>query len=523
MQNVIPIQPGDTGASDDTALPIGTRVADFDITGIVGEGGFGIVYLAFDHALQRTVAIKEYMPAALARRRQDKSIAVRMPRDQKTFETGLRSFINEARILAQFDHPALVKVYRFWEENGTGYMAMRYYAGQTLKSVVAQQPALVTEAWLKTMLKPVLDALDALNRVRIYHRDISPDNILIQENGDAVLLDFGAARQIVGDGSHAPTVILKPGYAPIEQYADDASMTQGPWTDIYSLAAVVYFAIAKKPPPTSVARMVKDPIALLAQGRHEGFTPAFLHAIDRGMAVKPEERPQSIEEFRALLRLEAPGAGVVQLDSAGMPFASPLPAGERSAMPMASVAEPDVPASAIAQSTRKTSFRRIHAIWVAVLLCVLGGIGYISLRPQADPVSMPSAAPDEPQARAPAAPMREPPADVPELRPAPVPTPSVRQDTPAERSAAAPARTAAPKTAAAPATGTVRLYIRPWGMVYVDGVSKGPSPPLQSLVLPEGRHKIQIRNSALPSHTVQIEVSRKSTGRIEYEFPSGAP
>ena len=292
-------------SGSENCLPVGTRLSEFELTGIIGEGGFGSVYLAFDHSLQRTVAIKEYMPGALAGRNSDKSVLVRSERHQETFKTGLRSFINEARLLAQFDHPALIKVHRFWEQNNTAYMAMRYYEGQTLKNVVKNHPDMVTEAWLRSMLKPILEALEALYKVNILHRDISPDNIMIQHTGGAVLLDFGAARQIIGDMTQALTVILKPGYAPVEQYADDASMKQGPWTDIYALSAVLYAAIAKKPPPTSVARMIKDPIELLSTTKYPNFSEAFLSAINKGLAVNPETRPQSIDEFRRLLDLGA--------------------------------------------------------------------------------------------------------------------------------------------------------------------------------------------------------------------------
>ena len=297
-------------SGSENCLPVGTRLSEFELTGVVGEGGFGSVYLAFDHSLQRTVAIKEYMPGALAGRNADKSVQVRSDRHRETFQTGLRSFINEARLLAQFDHPALIKVHRFWEQNNTAYMAMRYYEGRTLKNVIKHHRDMVTEQWLRSMLAPILEALEALYKINILHRDISPDNIMIQNTGCAVLLDFGAARQIIGDMTKALTVILKPGYAPVEQYADDGSMKQGPWTDIYALSAVLYDAITKKPPPTSVARMIKDPIELLSAEKYPGFSESFLAAINAGLSVNPEARPQSIDEFRRLLDLEAaPAAG----------------------------------------------------------------------------------------------------------------------------------------------------------------------------------------------------------------------
>ncbi|MBC7575007.1 MAG: serine/threonine protein kinase, partial [Herminiimonas sp.] len=290
-------------AGSENCLPVGTRVAEFEVTGIVGEGGFGIVYLAFDHSLQRVVALKEYMPGVMAGRGADQIVLVRSKRHQEAFDTGLRSFINEARLLAQFDHPALIKIHRFWEQNNTGYMAMRYYEGQTLKRILQDHPERVNQAWLKVILQSILEALEALYRVKVLHRDISPENIMIQQDGAAVLLDFGAARQIISDMTQALTVILKPGYAPIEQYADDPSMLQGPWTDIYSLSAVMYGAIAARTPPSSVARMIQDPLPPLASGDHPGFDAQFLAAIDRGLAVKPEDRPRSIPAFRALLGL----------------------------------------------------------------------------------------------------------------------------------------------------------------------------------------------------------------------------
>jgi serine/threonine protein kinase len=302
------VNPPVRNAPDDNSgncLPVGTRLADFEITGIVGEGGFGIVYMAFDHALQRTIAIKEYMPGSLAGRGNDQSaVVIRSPNNQETFQAGLKSFINEARLLARFDHPALIKVYHFWEQNKTAYMAMRYYEGQTLKGIIKNHPEMVTEAWLKAMLGPVLEALESLYQLQVLHRDISPDNIMIQQRGGAVLLDFGAARQIIGDLTQALTVILKPGYAPVEQYSDDASMKQGQWTDIYALSAVLYCAITKKPPPASIARVLKDPVRQLQCSDYPAYSPAFLNTINQGLSVRSEERPQTIGEFRQLLGID---------------------------------------------------------------------------------------------------------------------------------------------------------------------------------------------------------------------------
>ncbi|GGC82846.1 serine/threonine-protein kinase [Undibacterium terreum] len=302
-----PAAPAAVHTGSENCLPVGTRLGDFEITGIIGEGGFGIVYLAFDHSLRRTVAIKEYMPVALAGRGPDDSVVIRSTKHSEAFGTGLESYINEARLLAQFDHPSLVKVYRFWKQNKTAYMAMQYYEGHTLKYIVEHHPELIDEAWLINMLRSILGALETLYSAQILHRDISPENIMIQRNGVPVLLDFGAARQVIGGTPQDLTVILKPSFAPVEQYADDANLIQGQWTDIYALCAVVYNAIVKKSPPSSVTRMIKDPMQRLQDLAPAGYKAAFLAAIDQGLSVLPEFRPQSTAQFRILLGLE-PGA-----------------------------------------------------------------------------------------------------------------------------------------------------------------------------------------------------------------------
>ncbi len=282
-------------------LPDGTRLRDYEVTGLIGEGGFGIVYLAYDHSLQRRVAIKEYMPSAMASRSaHTPTVLVKSDRHADTFKAGLKSFVNEARLLARFDHPSLVKVYRFWEENGTAYMVMPYYEGPTLKRALAELGHVPDEAELRTWLRPLLDALAVMHAAHCFHRDIAPDNILLTPSGP-LLLDFGAARRVIGDMTHALTVVLKPGFAPIEQYGEVSSMAQGAWTDLYALASVVYAAVTGHPPMSSVERLMDDrlrPLSELAAGR---YSEPFLTAIDAALAVRPADRPQDVAAFRVLL------------------------------------------------------------------------------------------------------------------------------------------------------------------------------------------------------------------------------
>jgi serine/threonine protein kinase len=298
-----PARPPST-ASGGNALPVGTRLSEFEILGILGEGGFGIVYTAQDHSLGRRVALREYMPASLASRMDSSRVQVRSERHRETFDLGLRSFVNEARLLAQFDHPSLVKVYRFWEANGTAYMVMPLYDGVTLKDTLRRLRTPPDEAWLMNLLAPLTEALSVIHADHCYHRDIAPDNIILLAGSERpLLLDFGAARRVISDMTQALTVILKPGYAPVEQYAEVPDMKQGPWTDIYALAATVYYAMVGKTPPPSVGRLMKDsfePVASLAAGR---YSDRFLRAIDHALQLRPADRTPTIAAFRQELGL----------------------------------------------------------------------------------------------------------------------------------------------------------------------------------------------------------------------------
>ncbi|MDQ0572993.1 non-specific serine/threonine protein kinase [Variovorax paradoxus] len=284
-------------------LEAGHRLDEFELLEVIGEGGFGIVYRAYDHSLQREVAVKEYMPSMLARRVGDDSVHVRSDRLTATFQAGLRSFINEARTLAQFSHPALVRVHRFWEANSTAYMAIQLYRGRTLRRLAEEEPAKISEAWLLGMLGPLLGALETLHRSQCFHRDIAPDNIFIQQDDLPVLLDFGAARKSIADLVDEVAVMVKSGYSPIEQYADDNTLLQGAWTDLYALGAVLYRAVTGHPPPSAVVRSVQDAYVPLASLGRGDLSPAFCAAVDHTLAVHSKDRTQTVAAFAAELGL----------------------------------------------------------------------------------------------------------------------------------------------------------------------------------------------------------------------------
>ena len=293
------------------ALPVGFRLRDYEITGFFGEGATSVVYAAWDHSLQRKVAIKEYMPIALVSRVSGSPVvAANSERFLDPFEAGLRGFVNESRLLARFDHPSLAKVYRFWEENGTAYMVMPCHEGPTLATALAELGHVPSESELRTWLRPVLNAISVLHEGGTWHQNIAPDEILLTPVGP-VLLGFASAAHAIEEARHSPAAALKPGFAAIEQYGSAAGTTRGPWTDLYSLAAVIYAAITGSEPVAAADRLVKDPVQPLAIIAAGLYSDAFLAAVDAAMRVRPESRPRDHLEFRALMGdIEAPEAPV---------------------------------------------------------------------------------------------------------------------------------------------------------------------------------------------------------------------
>ena len=278
-------------------------LGDFTVTRVIGLGGFGIVYLAHDNVLQRTVAIKEYLPITIAGRTSAKTVLVRSMQQADTFAAGLHRFMREARLQARFSHPAMLEVYQVWEQNGTAYMAMRYYPGEALHAVREDTDArmLFDEAAIRRIMAPVFEGLQILHDQNVLHRDVSPDNILILPTGAAVLLDFGSARLVVAGAEQSLTTVLKPGYAPVEQYIDDGSMVQGPWTDVYALGAVLYFLTMGTPPPQAVARMLGGTLHEFEAAANGRYSAAFINAVRASLTVQPTLRLQTIAALREAL------------------------------------------------------------------------------------------------------------------------------------------------------------------------------------------------------------------------------
>jgi serine/threonine protein kinase len=282
-------------------LPEGYVLNGFVIGKVIGVGGFSIVYEAWDPKVEREIAIKEYMPTSLATRSDTQHVTLLSRANQDTFEIGLRSFVNEARLLGQLDHECLVKVYQFWEENGTAYMVMPRYRARTLKAVRSEMKQAPREAWLRGVLDPVLSVLERLHGQGVFHRDIAPDNIMLREDGRPIVLDFGAARKVITGRSQMLTAILKPHYAPVEQYAETPGLRQGPWTDLYAVGATMRYLITGEPPMPATARVMGDDDPPLASLSFPGISQTLLRTIDAMLIPQPQKRPASVQAVRDLL------------------------------------------------------------------------------------------------------------------------------------------------------------------------------------------------------------------------------
>lgn len=275
-------------------LPVGTQIGDFRVEMVLGAGASGIVYRAVDASAGQVVAIKEYFPADLAVRLGDGNVVARSKEEEEAFAGGRLEFLDEARVLAGFDHRSIVRVLRHLEGSGSAYTVMAYVEGERLRDLLARGERLSEEQAIK-VLEPLLEGLALVHAAGVTHRDITPENIYIRSDGTPVLLDFGSARRAVRGRESRLT--FTPPYAPLEQYG--TRRVQGPWTDIYALGAVVYEALTRRRIPEAIDRIENDPLIPLEE--FERFTSPLIRFVSAALAVKAELRPQSVTEWRTLL------------------------------------------------------------------------------------------------------------------------------------------------------------------------------------------------------------------------------
>ncbi|MBK8959302.1 MAG: serine/threonine protein kinase [Proteobacteria bacterium] len=293
------------------ALRHGTELHWYTIDRVLGQGAFGITYLATDNNLHRPVAIKEYLPGQLVHREQDGSVLALTDELVEEYEAGLKRFIFEARTLARFEHPAIVRVHNIFEANRTAYMVMQYEQGEGLDRLLKARGTL-TEHEILQLLHPLLDGLEVIHGAGFVHRDIKPANIFVRSDGTPVLLDFGSAREAMTGESRTITNFVSPGYAPIEQYAGKSDQ-QGPWSDIYALGATMYRAMTARAPNDAVERSQAlaqntiDSYQVGARHAKRSYSAQLLGAVDHALAFRVQDRPQNIAAWRQELppRVEA--------------------------------------------------------------------------------------------------------------------------------------------------------------------------------------------------------------------------
>jgi serine/threonine protein kinase len=272
---------------------------NFQIERILGKGGFGITYVALDLHLGKRVAIKELLPDSIATRVEGSTVVPQTASMQESWEWARARFLEEAQILAGFSHPAIVGVHRLIEANGTVYMVMDFIDGESYEARLRRIGKEADQATLMAVMGPILAGIEELHAKNLLHRDIKPDNILINSRGQAVLIDFGSARWAIGEGREVTTIIT-PGYSPLEQYQTRGRM--GPWTDIYALGGVMCRAITGEKPPSAPDRVGTDCFAWLSYRNPGGFSEEFLRCIDWALRPEAVERPQSVQEFQAALQ-----------------------------------------------------------------------------------------------------------------------------------------------------------------------------------------------------------------------------
>jgi len=283
-----------------TPLPAGLRVGRCEVRQVLGTGSTGIVYRAFDPATDEDLALREYLPAALAVRSGPDGVRARSPDLAEAFDEGRRLFVEEALALARLDHPGVVKVHDAWEENGTAYVRMELVTGRDLAVMQQLRARPPREETLRQLLAVLIDAVDELHRAGLQHGAITPHDILVEPNGRTVLLDLGRARQVLRAVPSVPAGATREGYLAPEMDAESKA-ARGPWSDIYSLGAVLHFIISGRPPPPAAARNADEGVAARLRKADPRYSGAFLRVVERMLAPDPAQRPRDIDALRAAL------------------------------------------------------------------------------------------------------------------------------------------------------------------------------------------------------------------------------
>jgi serine/threonine protein kinase len=311
-------------------LPLGAELFGgmYVIGGVLGQGGFGITYEASDRALGRQVAVKEYFPEGCMRVGGEEITLGRWA--ETDYREARGRFLDEARTLARFSHPGIVRVFNAFEQNRTAYMAMELLKGKTLKSLIEEDGRAFSEAEAVGLVREAGRALEAVHQAGLLHRDVKPDNLMLTEEGRIVLIDFGLAKEFITGATQSHSLTLTPGFAPLEQYALRAK--RGPFTDVYALAATLYYLLAGEEPPSSTDRAAGVDLVPPRRLRPE-ISPTVSQAVVRGMAMRVEERPQAVGEFLSALSGASSPAEVPPLEIPPPPKETQKPPSEKKREP----------------------------------------------------------------------------------------------------------------------------------------------------------------------------------------------
>ncbi|HOW75204.1 MAG TPA: protein kinase [Candidatus Competibacteraceae bacterium] len=299
-----------TKQANSNHLPAGYQLEEFEIERVLGEGGFGVAYLAKDRTLNQPRVLKEFLPGIAARRASGEiRVTARSGGASGVYRDSLARFIEEAQTLAALDHPNIVKVHRVLEANDTAYLVMPYYPGETLAQYLAHAGGTPPDPdWVQRLLTQVLEGLRVVHGRGIVHSDIKPANLYLAGRERPVLLDFGAARRLVAQGTQSLNTVISPGYTPIEQYAD-SGMPQGLWSDLYALGATFYELITGERPWDAPSRAMEDRLKPLSEIAPKGYPRRLLASLDRVLAVRPRDRYKSADEWLAALAAQRKSSG----------------------------------------------------------------------------------------------------------------------------------------------------------------------------------------------------------------------
>jgi hypothetical protein len=376
------------------ALPPGTILREWRLEGVLGSGGFGIVYRGTGVYFNETVAIKEYLPSAISDRTGGLTVAPIDASSEELYAHGLQKFVEEAKILWNLSkpdrHPNIVCVRSLFEIHGTAYMVMDFESGVSLSQML-KDGRKFDEASLTALVRPVAEGLGRAHSAGVFHRDIKPANILVADDGRPVLIDFGSARFDAGQVTSTKVTFYTPPYAALEQYV--RTFPQGAWTDIYALGVTLYQCITGEKPPEVLERVHADAETSLASRAIPGFSERFLRAVDASMAIKPQDRPQSVEQWLAMFD-GAPARPAPQRPAVNdlTRVATPAQFASLAAAPPQAQPAPAAGPEPAAAPAKKKSARPLVLAGAALALLVAAGAGSVALRPG----SAPPAASDAP-------------------------------------------------------------------------------------------------------------------------------